>query len=170
MKYVVWPLLVLIGIVGLVTLVGWMLPVGHVAARTASVAAAPGAVFAAVRDVARYPDWRSDLKKVDLLDPGGGAVRFREHSSTGAVTMEMVELTPPSRIVTRIADPDQPFGGTWTFEIAPGPGGSTITITERGEVYNPIFRFVARFVFGHHRTLDRYLADLGGHLARAAAS
>jgi hypothetical protein len=75
----------------------------------------------------------------------------------------MVEARPPERIVTRIADPSQPFGGTWTFEIARVPSGSTLTITERGEVYNPIFRFMARFVFGHSRTIDRYLADLDEH-------
>ena len=34
-------------------------------------------------------------------------------------------------------------------------------MAEDGEVYNPIFRFVSRFVMGHHATMDRYLRNLG---------
>jgi hypothetical protein len=64
-------------------------------------------------------------------------------------------------MVTRIADPEQPFGGTWTFELAPADGGTRLTITERGEVYNPIFRALGRFVFGHTATIDQYLRALG---------
>ena len=36
-----------------------------------------------------------------------------------------------------------------------------VRITEDGEVYNPIFRFVSRFVFGQTRMLDAYLRALG---------
>ena len=45
----------------------------------------------------------------------------------------------------------------WTYEIAPAPNGTTLTITEDGEVYNPIFRFMSRFVFGHEATMASYL-------------
>jgi hypothetical protein len=62
--------------------------------------------------------------------------------------------------VTRVADPDQPFGGTWTFDIGPDSGGARLTITERGEVYNPVFRFIARFVFGYTATIEGYLRSL----------
>ena len=85
----------------------------------------------------------------------------------GPVIMEVQESEPPTRFVTRIADPDQPFGGTWTFEIVPSGAGSRVTITERGEVYNPIFRVMSRFVFGYTGTMQSYLAALtarfGGH-------
>ena len=42
--------------------------------------------------------------------------------------------------------------------IAPEPNGTTLTITEDGEVYNPIFRFMSRFVFGHEATMATYLS------------
>ena len=32
--------------------------------------------------------------------------------------------------------------------------------SEDGDVYNPIFRFVSRFVIGQHRTIDSYLQGL----------
>jgi hypothetical protein len=51
--------------------------------------------------------------------------------------------------------------GTWTFEFVPDGGGTRLTITERGEVYNPNFRFMSRFVFGHTATMDAFFESLG---------
>jgi hypothetical protein len=53
-----------------------------------------------------------------------------------------------------------PFGGTWTFDVAAAPGGTSLTITEDGEVYNPIFRFMSKTVFSPYKTIDTYQADL----------
>ena len=47
-----------------------------------------------------------------------------------------------------------------TFELAAAGTGTRLTITERGEVYNPLFRVMSRFILGHTATIDRYLADL----------
>ncbi len=38
--------------------------------------------------------------------------------------------------------------------------GSHLNITERGEIYNPIFRFVSRFILGYNRTMDAYLQNV----------
>ena len=57
-----------------------------------------------------------------------------------------------------------PFGGTWTYELTPTAGGTSLRITEDGEVYNPVFRFMSRFVFTHHATIDTYLTDMGKRL------
>ena len=66
----------------------------------------------------------------------------------------------PRLLVTRIVGASA-YGGTWTFEIAPdGHDASTVTIAERGEVYNPAFRVLSRHVFGRTRSLDAYLATL----------
>ena len=46
-----------------------------------------------------------------------------------------------------------------------GAGGSDLTITEDGEVYNVIFRFMSRFVFGHHATMDAFLKNLQARTA-----
>ena len=85
------------------------------------------------------------------------------------ITYEVVESVAPSRWTTRIADPDLPFGGTWTYVITPLPdGGSTLTITEHGDVSNPIYRFVSRFVIGHTATLDKYLHSLAKKFGETA--
>ena len=51
-------------------------------------------------------------------------------------------------------------------ELAADGGGTRLTITEDGEVYNPLFRFVSRFIMGHTSSIDRYLADVQKALTR----
>ena len=71
---------------------------------------------------------------------------------------------PPKHLVTRILDENLPYGGRWEFDIAPeGQNDSRVTITERGWVSNPLFRFVSRFVVGHTSSLEAYLRALGKH-------
>jgi len=62
--------------------------------------------------------------------------------------------------VAHIADKGLPFGGSWDYRIEPVGAGSRITITENGEVYNPIFRFVSKYFMGHTATIDKYLTAL----------
>lgn len=140
--------------------IGYLLPVAHEASSSADIAAPADTVYAVVADVARYAEWWPEVERVEMLSPVDGRVRFREHMRDGPIVMEVVEAVAPARLVTRIADPDQPFGGSWTIAVAPTPTGARVTVTERGEVYNPIFRFLSRFVFGHTATMERFLAAL----------
>jgi len=61
-------------------------------------------------------------------------------------------------------DETLPFGGTWTFDLTSQGEGTDLTITENGDVHNPIFRFVSRFIIGHDASIDKYLAHLKRHL------
>jgi hypothetical protein len=49
----------------------------------------------------------------------------------------------------------------WTLKLEPMDGSTMLRITEQGEVYNPVFRFVSRFVIGQTRTIETYLRNLG---------
>ena len=172
MRYVLALLGVAAALVLVVVLVGWSLPARHTASRSVGLHAAPAAVFALVADVGEYPRWRTGVTRVEVLsaDGGGRPIRFREHGADGAILYEVVEREPDRRMVVRIADPTLPFGGRWTYDITPTPGGATLRITEDGEVRNPVFRFVSRFVLGHTRTMDQYLRDLSARLDGAAAT
>lgn len=150
---------VLVAIVAIVTTIGYTLPRAHTASREAAFADPPDHVFAVLQDVERYSTWRSDVERVEVL-ARTPAPRWREHGSNGTITFEIQEARSPSRMITRIADTTLPFGGSWTYALSPDATGMKLTITENGEVYNPVFRFMSRFVFGHTATLDRFLSDL----------
>lgn len=155
---------ILAGVVGAVLLVGMMLPQNHVATRTASIAAQPEKVWAVITGVSGYPAWRTGIDSVEAL-PLDGKLAWREISGGDRISYEEVTSEPPSHFVVRITDRGLPFGGSWDYRLAPDGAGTRITITERGEVYNPLFRFVSRFVMGHTSTIDKYLGDLSKSVA-----
>jgi uncharacterized protein YndB with AHSA1/START domain len=142
---------------------GYALPVAHVATRDAALPAPPERVFAVLTDVEAFPRWRTDVDAVEVIARTPQA-QWRERGSDGTIAFEVQESDPPRRLVTRIADRTLSFGGAWTFTLEPVDGGTKLTITENGEVYNPLFRVMSRFVFGHTATIDRYLKDLQKHL------
>jgi uncharacterized protein YndB with AHSA1/START domain len=143
-----------------VAVVGWMLPKGHRASRTVVVHAPPDAVFTLITDFAHAPDWRSGVKGVTDIRGQGLGMEFREVGDQGAILFRVEAWEPGRRFVTRIADPSLPYGGTWTFDLRPVAGGTELTISEDGEVYNPIFRFMSRFFFSPTATIERYQADV----------
>ena len=155
--YVVGSLVVLVLIV---VGIGYALPQSHVATREVTVPAPPGELFALIATPADYPKWRSGVDSVELLPSEGGKERFRELGDNGPLLMRVEERVPDTRLVTVIADSTLPFGGKWTYQVTPSGSGTTLRITEDGEVYNPVFRFMARFVFGHTATMEKYLADV----------
>ena len=113
--------------------VGSMLPRNHRASRTLRVKRSPAEVWPAL-------------------------LQATKASST---PVDVIESSPPSRLVTRVTEAEKNFGGTWTIVISARPDGSDVTITEDGWVANPIFRFVSRFVMGHHATMDGVLTQVG---------
>lgn len=139
------------------------------ATRSVTLPAPPATVFATITDFASAPSWRPDVQRVDLAPDGaGGHPRFTEVSRTGSTTMEVALIEPPTRLVTRIVGEGLPFGGSWAYRLDPEGTGSRLTITEHGEVYNPVFRFVSRYVMGHTATIDGYLKALSAKFGVAA--
>lgn len=147
-------------LIGMVLVVGWMAPVAHVAVRRARFGKPPPAIFAAITDVDALPSWRRGLESVERLPERDGKTCYRELTDDGPLVFLVDESLPYHRLVTRLADPDLPFGGTWTFEIEPAKDGSLLTITERGEIYSVVYRALALLYFGHTRNMDRYLDSL----------
>jgi uncharacterized protein YndB with AHSA1/START domain len=125
----------LVAIVGIIALVGYFLPMSHEASRSADFNKPPEVVFALISDLNNYSTWWPENE----------------------TDVEVVESIPPTKFVTRIVG-ETDFGGTWTMQIEPTSVGSRLTITERGEVYNPMFRTLATFVFGHTSTMESCLA------------
>ncbi len=157
-------LIVVIGAVAVAgavaALLGSRLPQSHHASAERLLPVAPDLLWRTLTDIEAFPAWRRDVKRVQRLPDRNGNPMWVEESSSGRVTFSFERLDPPRLVVSRIADPSLPFGGTWTSEITPAPGGSRLRITEDGEIYNPLFRFMARFFFGYDGSINKYLSAL----------
>lgn len=159
----------LILLAGIVALIGSTLPKTHDVSRSILLRKSPQEVYAVVRDFGSAPQWRSDVKQMEVEAPAGGPVYFREVGKHGTVNYELVEDVPAQRMVTRIRDTDLGYSGQWTYMFAPESGGTRMTIREDGEVSNVIFRFMSRYVFGQTATIDSYLTSLAKRFGEEAA-
>jgi uncharacterized protein YndB with AHSA1/START domain len=175
-RFLLYAVGALVALALLVVVVGLVLPAQHVVARRLVLAAPPDRAWTLLTSPDSFPAWRRDLQRVEPLAPDAeGHARWRETSRMGTIPFRVMASTPPTattpgRRVTRIDDPALPFGGDWELVVAPaGGGGSTVTITERGEVRNPVFRALSRFVFGHASTMEAVLRDLAAHLGETGA-
>jgi uncharacterized protein YndB with AHSA1/START domain len=174
-KYALIVLGTLVALALIIVAVGAMLPVKHTASRQIKLHQPAESVFALINDPTTFPAWRGKVKgskeiKVEILPDKGGHRMFRETGADGTILYEVVSAEPNKRLVTRIADPSLPFGGRWTYDVLPESDSTTLRITEDGEVYNPLFRFVSRFIFGHSATIERYLRDVGKKFGEDSAA
>jgi len=160
-------LAVMVGLGLIVVVLGYLLPVRHEVVVSARVPATPEQVWGALTDVSAYPTWRGDVQSVDIVPTDSGHVAWRETGKNGAISYVIEQAEAPRRLVTRITDKSLPFGGSWEYDVAPDGVGSRVQITERGEVYNPVFRFVSRFIMGHTATASAYLKALGARFGAA---
>lgn len=158
----------LLALVGMVVGVGAVLPVSHTATVSTRVAASPAEVWALITDVERFPEWRPGVTAIHRLEDRDGRPVWREESATGPLTFWIEEWDPPRRLVARIVDEGLPFGGRWTYEVSPDGDGARLRITEAGEVYHPVFRFMSRFVFGHEGTIRDYLQGVETELGTSS--
>lgn len=145
------------------TAIGWMTPVKHVAVARATIAKPPAEVWPLITDLEHWPDWNGGTMQ-RLPDREGRPV-WAYTDANGRIASEVVAVSMSNgegRMVTRIVDQDLPFGGSWTWEIAPADGGgsSRVSITENGEIYNPFFRFMARFFLGYTSSMEGSLKNL----------
>lgn len=149
---------VVLGILGVV-LTGSLLPKRHVVSRRASYRATAERLFSLI---AGPQNWRPDVLRYESVADAGGRELVRETTRDGeTITYELLDRMPPASLTRRVATENLPYSGTWTYSLQSNSEGTVVRITENGEVYNPVFRFMSRFVFGHTRTMDGYLRALG---------
>jgi uncharacterized protein YndB with AHSA1/START domain len=166
----------LIGVVALalvaavVAFIGSRLAQSHRASVAKTLPVPPGVVWSVITDVDAFPSWREGVKRVQRLPERNGYPVWIEEGRSGKITLAVERMETPHILVGRIADPTLPFGGTWTYEITPDGPGSRLTITEHGEIYNPLFRFMARFVFGYEGSIRSYMSSLEKRFAQEGRS
>jgi uncharacterized protein YndB with AHSA1/START domain len=160
-KLALWAFLAVVGATVLAAGIGMFLEPSHVASRQAVFARTPEEVWDVITRFDRSPQWRTDVDAVEI--ESGDPIRFVEMGPQGPLPLEVTEQERHQRLVLMAADPSLPFTGSWTFELEPVDGGTRLTITERGTVDNPLFRFMARLFMDPSATATTYLVDLGRH-------
>lgn len=156
---------VLLALVVIVFAVGMILPRDHVAGSSIVVHQPPDTVWRTVRDLAGVTAWWRDVESSQRVADSAGREVWEQKLKNGfAMRLIVTAEVPPQRLVTTIdAGAGAPFGGTWTYEVSAADGGTRVAVTEAGYVDNALFRFMSRFIFGHHATQDGYLKALGKH-------
>ncbi len=164
LTFVAASLVMLIGVAGMI---GFTLPRHYHATSHAFYRAPRDSVWAVVADIERSPRWRTDITGVKRLPDRDGHPVWEQESRGGAWPLELTRIAPPDTLVAAAADTTQGYGGAWTYTLASGRGGTTVTVAEAGFVDNPMFRFLAHFVFGLRTGQQQYLRDLGKRLGEA---
>ena len=151
---------------GLIVLaMGSMLPREHHVSRRAHFNRPAAEIWGVITDYAGQTAWRADVRRVERLPNQHGRQVWRETDKRGqGLLMETVESDAPRRLVRRIVNENLAFGGGWTYEIGEYGEVTSLIITEDGEVYNPVFRFMSRFIIGHAASIDQYIRALGKKL------
>ena len=152
-------LLVLVGIT--LTVIGYCLPEQHVASKTLTLKQSPEIVWQTVTDFANQPKWNSEMKSVVRLSDQNGHEVWQEEMGSMKIPFETLEKDAPKKLVRRIAADDLGFGGDWEYILTQTiEGGCQLTVTERGKVPNPLFRFMSKYIFGHTATMEKYMTAL----------
>jgi uncharacterized protein YndB with AHSA1/START domain len=146
---------------------GSRMPREHRSQLTGTFPADRPTVWRAITDYDAMPQWWAAVKSVRterLTD--GTVITWNKDSHGNEIPFKTAEMSLQLKLVRAIVPTDQPFGGTWTFELADAPGGgTTLTLTEDGWIQPPIFRAVAKWIVGLDSTQRDFMASLGKHLA-----
>jgi hypothetical protein len=134
MRWLIYLAVTLTVLIGVAALIGYFLPVKHDVSRSAEFNRSPHEVYALISDLQSYREWWPE----------------------NATNVAIIENTPPVRFTTKIIG-ETAFGGTWTIDVVPTANGSRMTVTERGEIHNVIFRTLSKFVFGYTSTMESFL-------------
>ncbi len=151
----------LAGLLSVGAVVGCFIPLGHVVSRTLTLAQQPQAVWGALRDGPAWPQWWELLKTVERLPDRDGCEVWRVIYKDGnKFQLRVEEAAAPSKMVLRIDDEGALFGGTWSYVVEPAAGGARVTLTENGEIYNPLVRLIGKLCMDPHMYIDMHLKGL----------
>ena len=139
---------------------GLATPRAHTVSKSALLSASVNEVWHTIRTVSAFPAWRSDIDDVELVDTAQSQVRWREMSTRRSMLLGIVTEDAPHQLVVRILDDDLPFSGEWEWTLRAEGASTHVTITERGEIGNPIFRLIGTYFIGHTKMIERVLHDL----------
>ena len=153
---------VLVGLILIIVVVGMTRPSHHVAQTRGKYNKPPADLWSVVSDYAKWSEWNPEIKSVTPLPDQNGRKMINVVGSWGTAPTALAVWNPPSKMKTEMNAGS--FSGSWTYEMAPtDDGGTLLTITEEGDVGNPIFRAMMIF-HDNEATMRGYHAALAKRL------
>jgi hypothetical protein len=161
---IVTSIVALVVIVGTVAYIdGTTLPLNHSTTIAGTVMAPPDQVFSRIIDIADGSRWRPEVKSVKTLPSAGGRDHWVEDLGHGqTMTFLATRTKSPWHREVLLDVPGATYGGTWTYDLAPGrnSGSTTLQIAETGFIQPPVYRFVMHHVLGMTYNLDTYMKNI----------
>lgn len=142
----------------LVVSAGYMLPPTRAGRAERIIGAPQSSVMAAIVDVERQVEWRSDVRQIEL---DGEA--WIETTSRG----ERIRFAWTERSTSRLGlrfESNRGYFGEWKAELSPEPGGTRLSVEEQATIASPIGRLIARILFDPVAFSRRYLDALAAHV------
>lgn len=157
---------IVITIVNIPIIGGLFLPKSHKITKTLFLNYDPENIWVYINDIEHYPKWRPSVKKVEIVSTNpAGLTSWQEYYHFNSRTMfQITESTPYSDMVIKTADRESYYSCKWNISIKEAENGTLLTIVEEGEIYNPLFRSIAKLK-GIDKPLNEYLSDLKAGLS-----
>ncbi|KAF0179890.1 MAG: SRPBCC family protein [Hyphomonadaceae bacterium] len=168
MRWVLIVVGVLVALAASIYGLGMSTPRHHLAEVEGVVSRPVADVAATIRAVENYSAWRSGVV-VEKIARTEGAVTYVEVADGDRIAYRLTEPERDARFVSTITDETLPFGGAWTVSLTSEGASTRVRIREEGDVRDPLYRFFARYVFGHTSTMKTYLKNLGAAPAEVAS-
>lgn len=172
-------LLFLAGLIGVLLLVGLLLPARWRVSRAARIDAPPEVLYAIVGTLGTWPDWspwnrHGDPKLVATFEgpsSGVGAVMRWSSASMGSGSLRLVQADPRTGVAFELAMSTSSFRVSGTLAFTPEGNTTRVTWTDSGDVGNNLgfryFLLVLKPIIGGH--LEKALAALKERAEHTAA-
>ncbi|MCX7299673.1 MAG: hypothetical protein NTX73_04715 [Rhodobacterales bacterium] len=153
-------------VLGVIVLVGFVLPSERQGRAERLVRAEPEVVQGVILDVTRQPEWRAGVTKVELNETG-----WVEITARGETVTFVVEVNGPGLIRLRFAS-SQDYHGTWEGILTPveqeGQILTWVQVTESAVTPSPVGRILSRLFFDPEAFSRSYLDALQGRVEGGA--
>ena len=138
---------------------GGQLPEVHEVTVKARFRASGPKLWTLISDFEGQPKWKKSLVSVKRQE-GDGEVYVEDYGGT-KLTLKTEERIEGLRLVRALVNQKIPYQGSWTYQLEPlGQEECLLTLTEKAQIQNPVFRFLAQGLFGYEESLKAALTEL----------
>ena len=150
---------IIYGIIAFVILafVGMMLiPSTRKGGASIEIQASAEQILTVLQDVKNQPNWRKDIKAIEMKDGGWTEV------TTNNVKTDFRWVSVASQKVELSYASNAGYTGTWIATLTPSATGTRMDVIEQVTIRNPISRLISRIFFDPDAFSRSYLEQLKG--------